>query len=289
VNERPYLSIGEVLGLLLEEFPDITISKIRFLESQGLIEPERTASGYRKFYDGDIDRLRFILREQRENYLPLRVIRDRLGDTPSGGIPRPTIERDAPGDETRLDMLRPGDAPVTPESTRAHPSARTTARVVADLMEAPAEIASRPSPAIPLSRDTTGSLTRDLSSYLTRAELITTAGISAGLLDELESYGLVSPKASGTQTLYEPSACTVARLAAEFDTLGIDVRHLRSWRTAAEREAGFFEARISPMMRQKNPEARETTIELLERLVDLGGHLRQALVEQELRRYIEPH
>ncbi len=65
MSDRPYLSIGEVLGLLLEEFPDITISKIRFLESQGLIEPERTASGYRKFYDGDVERLRFILREQR--------------------------------------------------------------------------------------------------------------------------------------------------------------------------------------------------------------------------------
>ena len=78
MQERPYLSIGEVLGLLLEEFPDVTISKIRFLESQGLIDPERTASGYRKFYDNDVDLLRVILREQRENFLPLRVIRDRL-------------------------------------------------------------------------------------------------------------------------------------------------------------------------------------------------------------------
>ena len=78
VTERPYFSIGEVLGLLLEEFPDVTISKIRFLESQGLIDPERTPSGYRKFYDGDIERLRFILREQKENYLPLKVIKERL-------------------------------------------------------------------------------------------------------------------------------------------------------------------------------------------------------------------
>ncbi len=85
--ERPYLSIGEVLGLLLEEFPDVTISKIRFLESQGLIDPERTASGYRKFYDNDVDLLRVILREQRENFLPLRVIRDRLE---SGAIEDPT-------------------------------------------------------------------------------------------------------------------------------------------------------------------------------------------------------
>ena len=74
----PHLSIGEVLGLLLEEFPDVTISKIRFLESQGLIDPERTTSGYRKFYDDDVELLRCILREQRENYLPLRVIKDRI-------------------------------------------------------------------------------------------------------------------------------------------------------------------------------------------------------------------
>lgn len=99
-TERPYLSIGEVLGLLLDEFPDVTISKIRFLESQGLIEPERTASGYRKFYDADVDRLRFILREQRENYLPLKVIRDRLeGETPTGGVPRV--------DDTTAVMTRP--------------------------------------------------------------------------------------------------------------------------------------------------------------------------------------
>ena len=78
VHDTGYLSIGEVLGLLLEEFPDVTISKIRFLESQGLISPERTASGYRKFYDHDVELLRVILTEQRSNYLPLRVIKDRL-------------------------------------------------------------------------------------------------------------------------------------------------------------------------------------------------------------------
>ena len=78
--DRGYLSIGEVLSLLQDDFPDVTISKIRFLESQGLIDPERTPSGYRKFYDEDVKRLRFILHEQRANFLPLRVIRDRLGN-----------------------------------------------------------------------------------------------------------------------------------------------------------------------------------------------------------------
>jgi DNA-binding transcriptional MerR regulator len=83
---KTYLSIGDVLSLLRQEFPDITISKIRFLESQGLVNPQRSASGYRKFYEHDVERLRWVLRQQREHFLPLKVIRDRL-DAEGGGIP----------------------------------------------------------------------------------------------------------------------------------------------------------------------------------------------------------
>jgi len=75
---RNYQSIGEVLVSVKTEFPDITISKIRFLEAEGLIEPERTPSGYRKFYVDDVDRLKSILRMQRDEYLPLKVIKERL-------------------------------------------------------------------------------------------------------------------------------------------------------------------------------------------------------------------
>jgi DNA-binding transcriptional MerR regulator len=103
-TETEFLSIGEVLGILLEEFPDVTISKIRFLESQGLIDPERTASGYRKFYEADVDLLKVILREQRENYLPLRVIKDRIDSgviDPSGEIRKESVP--APN------HLEPGD------------------------------------------------------------------------------------------------------------------------------------------------------------------------------------
>jgi len=80
VTTRSYLSIGDVLTLLREEFPDVTISKIRFLESQGLVNPERSPSGYRKFFETDVERLRWVLRQQREHFLPLKVIRDRLAD-----------------------------------------------------------------------------------------------------------------------------------------------------------------------------------------------------------------
>jgi len=139
VPDNQYLSIGEVLGLLLEDFPDVTISKIRFLESQGLIEPERTPSGYRKFYDHDVDLLRAILHEQKANFLPLKVIRDRIesgameGDlsgirTPPRGIrnvgARPPVEqrdsvfrRTDGGPEWTLGrVLIPGDPPA-PGST----------------------------------------------------------------------------------------------------------------------------------------------------------------------------
>src|SRR5207245_8915429 len=94
VAEPPFLSIGEVLSLLKDEFPDITISKIRFLESQGLLDPERTPSGYRKFYEADVERLRWILRQQREHFLPLKVIKGRLAGEASEAEPAP-----ADGDE----------------------------------------------------------------------------------------------------------------------------------------------------------------------------------------------
>ena len=114
-----HLSIGEVLGLLLEEFPDVTISKIRFLESQGLIEPERTPSGYRKFFEDDVELLRVILREQRENFLPLRVIKDRI----DSGQLDPTPPRGQPGrhgsPRRRRGRPGPGDR---------HPSRRRTIR-----------------------------------------------------------------------------------------------------------------------------------------------------------------
>jgi DNA-binding transcriptional MerR regulator len=354
VSERPYLSIGEVLGLLLEEFPDITISKIRFLESQGLIEPERTASGYRKFYDADVDRLRFILREQRENYLPLKVIRDRLGDTPPDGLPRGirnvtmSDSADPATDQAVIDEAAPvppaasngsADAPaaqaapdVVPATvTRSHPSARHSgASLVADLVEPPAAVhtdvpdklpvatvavpavaashvpaaappeteadadteppSTRPTPAPRFSSlDDTGTLARVLSTHLTRAELLEESGVDGATLDELESYGLVTPRVLGQQVVYEPQASVVAEVAAAFVGLGIEVRHLKSWRTSAEREAGLFEQRITPLLRQRNPQAREQSIEILDQLVQLGGRMRAAMVEQALRQYIDPH
>src|SRR5439155_24805019 len=91
VGTRSYMSIGEVLVMLKTEFRDVTISKIRFLEGEGLIDPERTPSGYRKFYDNDIDRLRTILRMQRDEYLPLKVIKERLENKEDEGAAKPAL------------------------------------------------------------------------------------------------------------------------------------------------------------------------------------------------------
>ncbi|MEO5679955.1 MAG: MerR family DNA-binding transcriptional regulator, partial [Acidimicrobiales bacterium] len=137
--ERAYLSIGEVLALLKDEFTDITISKIRFLESQGLIDPERTPSGYRKFYEPDVERLRWILRQQKEHYLPLRVIKGKLSEAPSadeadGSEARTGHERvptppalaavpDPPADVAEANGAGPGDA----ESEQGGPTPATVA------------------------------------------------------------------------------------------------------------------------------------------------------------------
>ena len=113
--ERAYLSIGEVLALLKDEFPEITISKIRFLESQGLLNPERTPSGYRKFYEPDVERLRWILQQQRENFLPLKVIKGRLGVDPGNGTEE--THEPAGADVT----VRAEPAPAVPAEPRPEP------------------------------------------------------------------------------------------------------------------------------------------------------------------------
>lgn len=314
MTERPYLSIGEVLGLLLEEFPDVTISKIRFLESQGLIDPERTPSGYRKFYEVDVERLRFILREQREHYLPLKVIKDRLeeGDgetdpsampawaTPPRGIRNVDVAaaeaRSEPGEATvAVADVTGGESPpddvsdevtdeVPPAATRTHPSARSVGRSTvarpADHTPAEPEPSRSAPPAVahgPL--DDAGSLSRE--------ELVAATGIDAEVLRDLESFGLVTGRRQGDVTVFDARACEVAEVAARFSRLGIEVRHLRAWRTSAERETGLFEQRVLPLMRQRNPQAREESVQLLRELMALGSRLHEALVAQQLSQYLD--
>lgn len=276
MSERPYLSIGEVLGLLLEEFPDVTISKIRFLESQGLIDPERTPSGYRKFYDADVDRLRVILREQRENFLPLRVIKDRLesgaiddtgGHTPPRGIRNVTVldGADDHADDDTGDLALPAEVPVL---TAHHPAAQ--------LRMAPSPPEPTPSPA------------PELRDNYVASELCMLAGVTSKQLAELESYGLVSGRGTGANALYSHSDLAIVSAAAGFLARGVEPRHLRAWRQAAEREAALFEQMVLPLIRQRNPQSRQQAAQTLAELSRLGGELRAAILAAALQHHLEP-
>jgi len=273
VAERAHLSIGEVLSLLQEEFPDITISKIRFLESQGLLDPERTPSGYRKFYEPDIERLRWILRQQRENFLPLRVIKDRLQ---SGGAP-PATRTPEPTTPVTTAAPAPRPAPI-----RAAPPAAEAA--------APAPAPRPAAPRPPLSEEPPprgpGSLDSGPSAVsLTRDELANACGLHERVLAELERYGLITGRPMGRDTLYDEEALVVARLAASFMRFGVEARHLRMYKVSAEREASFFEQVVLPLVKQRNPDARRQAVTNLGELTALGESLRSAMLRQALRSY----
>ena len=333
VNERPYLSIGEVLGLLLEEFPDVTISKIRFLESQGLIEPERTASGYRKFFDGDVERLKVILREQRENFLPLRVIRSRLetgeiddtGAMSSASSPSPprgirnvrigvddSIDfdlDDTGGLEIEVDPTGTISIHAERATSNHHPAAQfrpptapaTLPAVVAPvepilaivppptLIAVPVIAASvQTAPPLPTSAFSVNAAAPSSSDVYSRTEICTLGGVTSSQLSELESFSLITGRGNGTNATFTDADLAIVCAAAGFLARGIDARHLRGWRQAAEREASLFEQRILPLLRQRNPQARHEAIELLNELAALGAQLRGSIVASTLRHLIEP-
>ncbi len=260
-----YLSIGEVLALLHDEFPDVTISKIRFLESQGLIDPERTPSGYRKFYDVDVERLRFILHEQKEHFLPLKVIKDRLD---SG---EPAVDDNGNGggahDDDGVGDAVPEPAPAAEPAERTVPAEE---RVPIWMVRTPAA----PAPA------------RPVSTY-SFEEVASAAGITIEELREVERFGLVIGRAVGGDTLYDEHAVVAARTAGAFLRYGIEPRHLRLYRNAADREAGLIEQVIMPWVKQRNPQSRAQARTSLEDLARLGAELHEAILRQSLRPYIE--
>ena len=290
----PHLSIGEVLGLLLEEFPDVTISKIRFLESQGLIDPERTTSGYRKFYDDDVELLRCILREQRENYLPLRVIKDRIDSgeiDPTGEQLRPRGIRNV-GDGEPVVSSRPATAtdvePVTgaaalfvrtdglpPASpTPPPPSARPPEPV-----SEPAAPAAQPEPTVRPAPSAPAPPFEPVDAH----QLCSLSGLSHDELEQLISYGVLTAETSGGLVRFNEDALDIAREAKPFLDAGVDARHLRGWRVAADREAGLLDQLVQPLLRQRNPEARAHAVEQLRELEAVGGRLRSAMMRAALR------
>jgi len=215
-SARGQFGIGEVLAQLRPEFPDISTSKIRFLEAEGLIEPARSRSGYRRFSAADIERLRYILTMQRDSYLPLRVIRERLA------------------------MSRAGQAGG--EAANGQHAASQT----------PAD--------------------------MTRRQLLDAAEISEAELTELEDYGLI--RRVGRQ--YSGDALAVARALAALRQYGVQARHLRAVKAAADREANLVEQVVAPQLRQRGPGARDAAARTAWQIADLTLRLHATLVESAL-------
>ncbi len=460
MHDRPYMSIGDVLALLREEFPDITISKIRFLESRGLLVPERTPSGYRKFYDHDVERLRWILRQQREHFLPLKVIKGRLEgsepgserqplfDVATGGAagrdesPRgragngshaalehvggpaerllletaahgpsvqgagqhpshlpPVPARTSGGAASEKDDARDAAAVtrraagavaagavatgavrtgavaagggvtgavaaagvatgaaaagggvtgavaaagvatgaaaggMTPGAAAGAGTARATYRpreVGADrLPDTPADGEGVHDPGVAGSGDEAGpgpvgaphrsdvaetgggasragaggegarvgdtasaraapssrrrsSRTGD-GADMTATELSQMSGLSVEAVGELESFGLIEGHTVAGVHCYDKEALEVASLAAEFARFGIEARHLRIFKHAAERQSGLYSQVVLPILRQRNPEARRRAVDDLGRLSELGAGLQACFVREALR------
>ncbi|HZO97189.1 MAG TPA: MerR family transcriptional regulator [Gaiellaceae bacterium] len=212
------LRIGEVVRRLSDEFPDISISKIRFLEDEGLLAPQRTRGGYRLFSEEDLERLTTILRLQRDEFLPLRVIRDEL---------------------------------ATPGATE-----RKRRR--------PAGLADR-------------------VHELDFDELCRRAGVTPSFAKDLESFGLLGPRGSGPDKRYPETDVDVAAVCAQLTRYGADARHLRTFRTAADREAALLDQLVAPALRSRNAERRAAGLRDLQSLAELAQELTALLLWRGVR------
>jgi DNA-binding transcriptional MerR regulator len=213
------LTIGAVCRALRDDFPDISISKIRYLEDQGLVTPRRTQGGYRLYGDDDVERLRTILRLQRDEFLPLRVIRQELASPSSG------------------------------DRQRRRPVA---------LGEAETEIG--------------------IDEFCARA------GITADLARELESFGLIEGRGVGSARRYLETDVDVATTCAELSRFGLTPRHLRPFRTSADREVALLEPVAAPGLRARNAERRQRGLDELQGLAEQSQRLSQLLFWRALRR-----
>jgi DNA-binding transcriptional MerR regulator len=281
------MSIGEVLGILKPEFPDITVSKIRFLEGAGLVQPERSASGYRKFSEDDVARLRFVLRAQRDQYLPLRVIRQRLTDleevgglAAKGGVgsdPGAGPDLGAAGGQAPAGAgAGAGTGPAAGRGSGAVSGAATGRGATQGAPGGGGATGSAAAEAQPGRATGAGfGAAPPSDAQFTRDELCRAAGATVEQLLELESFGLVSARGSGERgAWYGGDDLVLLRLARELADYGLEARHLRMYKLFAEREAALFEQVVAPLVRQRNPEARARARDTIDALAQLGGRMR---------------
>jgi len=214
-------TIGAVCELLKPEFPDISISKLRYLEDQELVTPRRTNGGYRLYGPRDVERLRTILTLQRDEFLPLKVIREELDATRTGAVG----------------------------------VANQARRIKRENLGAP-----------------------DPGGFSGIEDVLAATGADRQLVRALEQYGLVSG-----DDRFDDNDREIIKTAVELRAYGLEPRHLRTLKVAAEREAGLLEQVLATGLKSSNPERRQEALESLESLAALASHVRHLILVQELR------
>jgi DNA-binding transcriptional MerR regulator len=230
------MSIGAVLDLLRPDFPDVTISKIRFLEAEGLVMPERTPSGYRRFTAYDCARLRFILTAQRDHYLPLKVIKAQLDEQPDGELPAMGSAYAAP----RL-------VPVSDDFTDSDDAGKSAAR-----------------PQVRLSRE----------------DVLAKSGVDEELLSTLVRAGVIKPGQAGFFDEYTVVTLQCARALADY---GIEPRHLRAFRSAADRQSDLIAQITGPVDKTRRAGARDRADDLAREVAALAITLHTSLIKSAVR------
>ncbi|MCB0950022.1 MAG: MerR family transcriptional regulator, partial [Mycobacterium sp.] len=228
------MSIGVVLDLLHRDFPDVTISKIRFLEAEGLVTPERTASGYRRFTAYDCARLRFILTAQRDNYLPLKVIKAQLDAHPDGELPQTGSAYGTPRltTVTDNDTVRAEQAAVAPTQVR-----------------------------------------------LSREDLLERSGVDDELLTSLVKAGVITPIFKNSRTvLFDEHSVVIAQCARALADYGVEPRHLRAFRSAADRQSDLIAQIAGPVVKAGKAGARDRADDLAREVATLAITLHTSLI-----------
>ncbi|MBF6542457.1 MerR family transcriptional regulator [Nocardia brasiliensis] len=261
------MSIGSVLDLLRPDFPDVTISKIRFLEAEGLIRPERTPSGYRRFSVADCERLRFVLTAQRDQYLPLKVIKEQLEAIDSGAASLGVREARA-----RAHSGRTGAAEPTGTGSASGHSAASGGN--SNGAAAPRRLGVVPSEISP------DDLRFDHEIRLTRADLLAKAEIDDAFLNDLIRANLITPGAAG---FFDGDAVTLAKTAKAMAEFGLEARHLRAFKLAADREAALVAQIAAPIAKSRDAGARARAEETVRELAALSLTLHACLVKSSVR------
>jgi DNA-binding transcriptional MerR regulator len=230
------MSIGAVLDLLRPDFPDVTISKIRFLEAEGLVTPERTASGYRRFTAYDCARLRFILTAQRDHYLPLKVIKAQLDAQPDGELPQS-------GSAYGVPRLVPVDG-------RGHDDPAGISAV------APTQV------------------------RLSREDLLSRSGVDEELLTALVKAGVITTGAAG---FFDEHSVVIVQCARALADYGVEPRHLRAFRSAADRQSDLIAQIAGPVVKANKAGARDRADDLAREVAALAITLHTSLIKSAVR------